>query len=221
VSPDGTTILFGLPGVGVRHVEHVAHHPLRGSSLPGTPARLVHVVTTDPTAAFCPACGVVSSSVRQRRTTSPRDVPYGEERLAVRWHKVQYTCRERRCPRKAFTEQIAELPAGARLTHRLRRQVGAAVGDGQAVSVAGAGLMSWPIAHAAFTVHAEALLREPTAVSVLGIDETRRGRPRWTRCELTNTWVKLERFETNFVDLSGPQGLLGQASGRRKDNVIG
>jgi len=100
----------------------------------------VHVVTTDPTAAFCPACGVVSSSVRQRRTTSPRDVPYSEERLAVRWHKVQYACRERQCPRKAFTEQIAELPAGARITHRLRRQVGAAVGDGQAVSVAGAGL---------------------------------------------------------------------------------
>jgi len=157
VMPDGRTILFGLPGVGVRHVEHVAHHPLRGSSLPGTPARLVHVVTTDPAAAFCPVCGVVSSSVRQRRTTSPRDVPYGEER-AVRWHKVQYACRERRCPRKAFTEQIAELPAGARITHRLRRQVGAAIGDGQAVSVAGAGLMSWPIAHAAFTVHAEALL---------------------------------------------------------------
>jgi len=33
--------------------------------------------------------------------------------------------------------------------------------------------------------------------------------------------LKLERFETNFVDLAGPQGLLGQASGRRKDNVIG
>jgi len=213
--------LFGLPGVGVRHVEHVVDHPLRGSSLPGTPARLVHVVTTDPTAAFCPACGVVSSSVRQRRTTSPRDVPYGEQRLAVRWHKVQYACRERRCPQKAFTEQIAELPAGARITHRLRRQVGAAVGDGQAVSVAGAGLMSWPIAHAAFTVHAEALLTEPTAVTMLGIDETRRGRPRWTRCEVTDTWVKLERFETNFVDLAGSQGLLGQASGRRKDNVIG
>jgi len=180
----------------------------------------VHVVTTDPAAAFCPACGVVSSSVRQRRTTSPRDLPYGEQRLAVRWHKVQYACREGRCPRKAFTEQIAELPAGARITGRLRRQVGAAVGDGQAVSVAGAGLLSWPIAHGAFIGHAAALLTEPTAVTVLGIDETRRGRPRWTRCEATGAWVKLERFETNFVDVAGPQGLLGQASGRRKDNVI-
>jgi len=27
--------------------------------------------------------------------------------------------------------------------------------------------------------------------------------------------------ETNFVDLGGRQGLLGQASGRRKDNVLG
>jgi hypothetical protein len=30
VSPDGTTILFGLPGVGVRHVEYVAVHPVLG-----------------------------------------------------------------------------------------------------------------------------------------------------------------------------------------------
>ncbi len=39
MTPDGRTILFGLPGVGVRHVEHVAHHPLR-SQLINVPARL-------------------------------------------------------------------------------------------------------------------------------------------------------------------------------------
>ncbi len=27
----------------------------------------------------------------------------------VRWHKRQFSCREKPCPRKAFTEQIAEL----------------------------------------------------------------------------------------------------------------
>jgi len=220
VSLDGTTILFGLPGLGVRHVERVASHPVLGRLLPGTPARLVHVVTTDPAAAFCPACGVVSTSVRQRRTTSPRDLPYGQERLAVRWHKVQYACREKLCGRKAFTEQISELPARARVTGRLRRSVAVAIGEGLPVSVAGEGLMSWPIAHAAFVVHADKLLAEPGPVTALGIDETRRGRPVWTRCEVTNTWVKLERFETNFVDLTGTQGLLGQASGRRKANVI-
>lgn len=55
---------------------------------------------------------------------------------------------------------------------------------------------------------------------VLGIDETRRGRPRWTQDETSGKWVKLERLETNFVDQDGPQGVLGQASGRRKQNVI-
>jgi transposase len=209
VRQDGTTILFGLRGVRVREVERVAD----GS-------RLVHVLTDDDSAAACPACGVLSNSVRQRRTTRPRDVPYGEELLVLRWHKVQYACREKPCPRKAFTEQIPEVPAGARVTGRLRRHVARAVGEGAAVSVAGAGLLSWPIAHAAWVVHADALLAEPQPVRVLGIDETRRGRPAWVQDEVTGKWRLTERFETNFVDLDGPQGLLGQTSGRTKVNVI-
>jgi transposase len=72
--------------------------------------RVVHVLTDDQTAAACPGCGVLSSLVRQRRTTRPRDLPYGEEGLRVRWHKVQYACREALCGRKAFTEQTAEVP---------------------------------------------------------------------------------------------------------------
>ncbi len=71
----------------------------------------------------------------------------------MRWHKVQFACREKLCGRKAFTEQIGELPAGARVTGRLRRHVAKTVGDGAAVSVACAGLMSWPIAHAAWVQH--------------------------------------------------------------------
>jgi transposase len=110
------------------------------------------------------------------------------------------------------------LPAGSRVTGRLRRHVARRVAEGLAVSVAGAGLVSWPIAHDAWVAHAEELLVDPQPVTVLGIDETRRGR---VRCELTNRWVKLERFETNFVDLGGAQGLLGQASGRTKSNVVG
>jgi transposase len=210
VMQDGTTILFGLPGVRVRDVERVAGG-----------GRVVHVLTDDETAAACPACGVFSTSVRQRRTTRPRDLPYGEERLVVRWLKVQYACLESWCPRKAFTEQVAEVPAGSRVTGRLRRHVARRVAQGLAVSVAGAGLVSWPIAHDAWVAHAEELLEEPQPVIVLGIDETRRGRVRWSRCELTNRWVKVERFETNFVDLDRSQGLLGQASGRTKANVVG
>ena len=164
MSSDGTTILFGLPGVRVRDV---------GRAAGGT--RIVHVVTDDESAAACPECGVVSATVRQRRRTSPRDLPYGEEPLAVRWHKVQYACAETACTRRAFTEQITELPAGARVTGRLLRHVAGRVGDGLSVSGACAGLMSWPIAHAAFVTAATAQLADPAPVAVLGIDETRRG----------------------------------------------
>ena len=98
MSSDSTTILFGLPGVRVRKVVRAADG-----------ARVVHVVTDDETAAACPVCGVLSTSVKQRRTTRPRDVPYGEEPLVVRWHKVQYICAESACARTAFTEQIDQL----------------------------------------------------------------------------------------------------------------
>lgn len=161
-----------------------------------------------------------STSVRQRRTTRPRDLPYGEVPLAVRWHKAQYRCREAACPRKAFTESIPELPPGARSTGRCRRAAGAAVGSGRSVRSVTEDLpMSWPVVHAAFVCHAAALLAEPAAPSVLGIDETRRGRPRWIR-DGQGQWQRLERFETNFVDLAGPGGLLGQTAGRTSAAVV-
>jgi len=47
-------------------------------------------VTDDPTAAACPSCGVVSTSVKGRVVTSPKDIPYGEGRIVVRWHKVRW-----------------------------------------------------------------------------------------------------------------------------------
>jgi hypothetical protein len=82
--------------------------------------RLVHVVTDDETAAACPACGVISTSVRQHRTNSPRDLAYGEQPLAVLWHTVWFTCRESVGNRSAFIERIDELPAEARvMTGRL------------------------------------------------------------------------------------------------------
>ena len=130
MSSDGTTILFGLPGVRVQQVMRAADG-----------ARVVHVATDEETAAACPECGVLSTSVRQRRTTSPRDLPYGEVPLAVRWHKVQYACRESACARRAFTEQIPELPARARVPGRLRRHVADRVAEGLPVATACAGVM--------------------------------------------------------------------------------
>jgi hypothetical protein len=48
----------------------------------------------------------------------------------------------------------------------------------------------------------------------LGIDEHRRGRPRWRIDADSGEYVLLaDRWHTCFFDLSGDQGLLGQAAG--------
>jgi len=145
----GTTILFGQPGVAVDRVERVCGED-------GGAGRLVHLVTMASTAAGCPDCGVVSTSVKQYRTTRPRDLPYGEEPLEIRWHKRQYWCREQACPRKAFTESVPEIPPRARLTGRLCRPAARQVASWRSVSaVAAEYQMSWPVAHCHYAAHAD------------------------------------------------------------------
>lgn len=151
MNSDSTTILFGPPGVRAQRVVRAADG-----------ARVVHVVTEDEAAAACPVCGVISTSVRQRRTDAPRDVPYGEEPLVVRWHKVQYSCQEDACPRRAFTERPPEVPAGARVTGRLRRHVADRIGEELPVTTAGGDLLGWPAAHDAFVAAVVAQLPAPS-----------------------------------------------------------
>jgi transposase len=211
---NGTSILFGLPGVAVVRVERAAED--------GEVVRLVHLRTVASSAAGCPACGVISTSVRQYRITRPRDLPYGEELLGIRWHKRQYRCREEACPRKAFTESVPEIPARARLTGRLCRKTAGEVASGRSVSaVAAEYQVSWPVIHRHYAAYADQLLTEPDPPVVLGIDETRRGAPKWTRDAETGRWERTERFETNFTDASGTGRLLGQVAGRTGKTVTG
>ena len=208
---DATTNLFGLAGVRVERVERLAD---------GT--RMVHVVTADAGAATCPSCGVVSRSVKERTATSPKDIPYGENGILVRWCKTRWRCRQASCGVGSFTESIPEVPPRARTTRRLCAQIGSAIGDAaRSVSeVAAAHRVSWPTAHRAFIEQAEARLVEPEPVRVLGIDETRRGRPRWEYWSETQRWVRVDPWDTGFVDLDGEQGLLGQRTGRTSAAVI-
>ena len=208
---DSTTLLFGLPGVRVERVERRAD---------GT--RVVHVATADETAAACPSCGVLSTSAKARVITSPRDIPYGEDPIMLRWSKTRWRCREDYCARGSFTEVIGQIPTRARTTGRLRTQIGAAIGEAarSVTEVAIAHGVSWPTAHRAFVAHAEELLGEPQPTRVLGIDETRRGKPRWEHCAQTGRWVRVDPWDTGFVDLAGSQGLLGQREGRTGATVI-
>ena len=178
--------------------------------------------TADESASGCPVCGVVSTSVKGLVTTAPRDLPYGEMGISVVWHKRRWRCAEVLCARGSFTDAISEVPAGRRTTGRLRRAIGAAVADAcRSVSeTAEAYGVSWPTAHAAVITIAQEQLTEPQPTAVLGIDETRRGRPRWARDGEDGRWVRTDAWDTGFVDLAGQQGLLGQAEGRTSGCVV-
>ena len=200
-----TSLLLGLEGLGVSAVVRRADR-----------TRVVEVITVDPNASRCPDCGMASDSVKERTTTSPRDVRYGDDPIVLRWNKTRFRCRNATCQRASFTEAVAQVPPRRRTTTRLRTQIGRSIGDAarSVVEVASGAGVSWPTAHAAFITHAEALLGDPAPVAVLGIDETRRGRPRWTRDKVSGRWVRTDPWDTGFVDLAGDQGLLGQVEGR-------
>lgn len=209
---DDTSVLFGLPGVRVQRVD-----------LGRSGGRVVHVETAaGGSGSGCPGCGVVSSSVKGNVITRPVDLPYGEAPLSVEWHKTRWRCREPSCARLSFTESIGEVPAGWRTTGRLRRAIACAVGDAcrSVAEAAGAFGVSWPTAHAAVIKAAAEQLGEPEPTTVLGIDETRRGRPRWSYDVETARWVRTDAWDTGFVDLAGDQGLLGQVEGRTSACVV-
>lgn len=81
--------------------------------------------------------------------------------------------------------------------------------------------LSWPVVHEAFAARADPLLAQPPSlVAHLGVDEHRRGRPRWRIGEDSEEYVLLaDRWHTCFFDLSGDQGLLGQVEGRTADDA--
>jgi len=109
----------------------------------------------------------------------------------------------------------------ARTTRRLREAVAAAVGDAnRAVSEVAASFgVTWPTAHAAFVEVADCDLGAPAPTRILGIDETRRGKPRWEQDLDTGKWMLVDRWHSGFVDLDGSQGLLGQVLGRASADV--
>ncbi len=209
----GANRLVGLDGVGVQLVE-----------LAEDGARVVHVVTVEETAAACPACGVLSTSVKGHAITRPRDIPYGPDPVHVVWHKRRWRCREKLCPRDSFTESLPSVPSRSRLTTRLRAACGAGVAEDFKDVAAAARYhgVSWPVAHAAFVDHVTPALAAPLpAVCVLGIDETRRGKVKWAQDPKTGRWqVVADRWLTGIVDAAGTGGLLGHVNGRAAAGVI-
>jgi len=183
----------------------------------------VWVVTDHPGAAVCPDCGTRSARVHEQVLARPRDVRRGFDEVRVAWLKRRWKCGSQECGRKTFTESLPGVPARCRLTERLRALAGAEVA-GRGCTVAEAARwqrVSWPVAHQAFARQADPVLEQPSSpVAHLGIDEHRRGRPRWRIDAETSEYVLLaDRWHTCFFDLSGDQGLLGQVEGRTADDA--
>ena len=205
-------MLFGVEGLQVTDAQALPDGTLE-----------VWAVIGDPAAAACPDCGTVSARRHDTVQARPRDVCRGGDRMAVWWVKRRWKCDEQGCDRKTFTERVPQVPLRCRLTRRLREQAGTEVA-GRGITPAEAARhagISWPVAHEAFAAAADPVLEQaPAPVAHLGIDEHRRGRPRWRIDEQTGEYLLLaDRWHTCFFDLSGEQGLLGQVQGRTADDT--
>jgi transposase len=212
VEQDTASTLLGVEGLRVVDVE-----------IEDDGRVTVWVATDDPGAARCPGCGALAERVHERVVTRPADVRRGADAVGLVWLKRRWKCGNEDCGRATFTESLPQIPSRARLTARLRDRAAHLVGDlgvpvGTAAEESG---VSWSTVHQAFAEQADTVLARPLApVRVLGIDETRRGRPRFTTDPDTGEYVQLaDRWHTGFVDIDGEQGLLGQVEGRTADDT--
>jgi transposase len=212
VFEDTASVLFGLDGLRVTDAE------------PGPDGTVtVWAVTDHPGSAACPGCGTLSSRVHDQVATWPKDVRCSSGTVRLCWVKRRWKCGREGCGRRTFTESLPQVPPRRRVTGRLREQAGTEVSErgitpAEAARHAG---VSWPVVHGAFAALADPVLDEPPAlVAHLGIDEHRRGRPRYQADAATGECrLVADRWHTCFFDLSADQGLLGQVEGRTADDA--
>ena len=205
VLSDPAAVLFGLEDeFSVLHAERM------------TPTAIKVVVELTAREGPCPACGVLTTAVKERPLARLVDVPASGQRVQLWWRKRRLACREALCPRRSFTQTSAAVRPRGRVTERLRDRVATAIASSnRAVSdVAAEYGVSWPTAHQALVAAAARWLPAPTPTTVLGIDETRFRTVRWILDGIS--WKRSDPWLTSFVDCSaeGPGSLLGLAPGR-------
>lgn len=163
-----------------------------------------------------PACGVLTSRVKERPLVQVKDLEASGQQVQLWWRKRRLVCLELLCRTRSFTQTSLAIRPRARLTERLRDQVVEAIAAGNraVLEVAHEYRVSWPTAHRALVAAAARWLPEPTPTRVLGIDETRSRSVRWILAD--QGWKRSDPWLTSFVDADptrcGP--LLGLAPGR-------
>ncbi|MFF7190261.1 transposase [Streptomyces sp. NPDC008222] len=107
---------------------------------------------------------------------------------------------------------------------RLRGAAGRRIRDAASTGIQAAWdlHLSWPTVMDAFRAVAHEVTGAPLPEGrVLGIDEPRRGRPRWERDPATGKWrLTRDRWPTGFADAPGTGGQLGQVEGRTVADVL-
>ena len=179
--------------------------------------RVVTVRTAPEYVGRCTKCRTRSRRSRGWVTTRPRDIKVGPDRPRIVWQKRKWLRTNRSCENKTFTEATPGVPPRARVTTRAKAEMASAVLDDirPVAAVAEAYGCTWNTCHAAVEATADPVLdSEPAPISVLGIDETRRGKAKYETCPDTGTRVWIDRFDTGLVDITGNAGLLVQVNGR-------
>ena len=205
-------MLLGLEGIVVDRV-----------ALGEDGVRVVVVGTADEWVGKCPKCAARSSRSKGWVTTRPRDIKIGSDRPRIVWRKRKWLCINALCKRKLFTEATPAVPARARMTTRAKSEMASAVldDDRSVAATAAAYGCTWNTCHDAVVATADPVLdTEPEPVTVLGIDETRRGKAKYETCQKTGKRVWIDRFDTGLVDITGAGGLLVQVNGRSAAPVI-
>ena len=205
VLSDPAAVLFGLEAeFGVLNVERTG------------PASVKLIIEQTARDGPCPACGVLSSRVKDRPQVRIRDLPASGQQVELWWRKRRLRCVEPLCPRRSFTQTSTAVKSRARVTERLRDKLASAIaGSNRPVAdVAAEYGVAWPTAHKALISAAARWLPEPEPTSRLGIDETRFRSVRWWLDGII--WKRSDSWLTSFVDCSsdGPGSLLGLAPGR-------
>ena len=75
----------------------------------------------------CPACGVLTSAVKERPLGRLKDLPASGQRVELWWRKRRLACRETLCPRRSFTQTCTAVRPRGRVTERLRDRVATAI----------------------------------------------------------------------------------------------
>lgn len=209
------TMLLGIPGLVVTAVAededgqvtvHAETHPCLREQ-----------------ARCCHGCGR-RGTIKERPETEPRDMPWGDRMILLKWRKLRLACTNAACPVDSFTERLPAVPPRARLTQRKRDRIGADIGDDQMPVAAAARRhgVSERTAQAAFDDYADTQLADldehAGPVEAAGIDEFRRGvgRPASGNREARSQWF------THLVDLAtgGTLGLAQERTGAAGKSLL-